>query len=151
MDLQIGVSHRYTLFAAAGSLVGGVVGKMIWRQIGVVDHGRLREARFEAHYAVQWLARAARVFVPPQPDDSHTNLGWDDAVGGFTMHSLKGDVRLGLKFVDLALVVVGHEGNGPEAAFRLGGNADLDARRWLQEQVAERGVDTLGLDSPGAL
>ena len=86
-----------------------------------------------------------------QPDDSHTNFGWDDAVGGFTTHALKGDVRLGLKFVDLALVVVGHEGNGPEAAFRLGGNADLDARRWLQEQVAERGVDTLGLDSPGAL
>jgi hypothetical protein len=45
-------------------------------------------------------------------------------------------------------VVVGREGSGLQAAFGLGGNADVDARRWLHEQVAARGLDTLGLGSP---
>jgi hypothetical protein len=102
MGLQIGVSRRYTLSAAAGSLPEVVVGRTIWRPIGVVDHGRLR-GPLRGHYAVQWLARAACALVPPQLDDNHTNFGWDDAVGGFTTHPLKGDVRLGLKLVDLAL------------------------------------------------
>ena len=74
--------------------------KTIWRPVGLVDHGRLREARFEAHYAVQWLARAARAIVPPQPDDSHSNFGWDDAFGGFMTRALKGDLCLGLKVID---------------------------------------------------
>src|ERR1700687_5123272 len=57
-----------------------------WRPLRGVDHGRLSEARLQAHYAAQWLARAARAFIPPQPDDGHTNLGWDHAFGGFTTH-----------------------------------------------------------------
>src|SRR5438105_12514767 len=46
-----------------------------WRPVGGVDSGRLREARLQAHHAAQWLARAARALVPPQPDDGHTSLG----------------------------------------------------------------------------
>ena len=47
-----------------------------WKPLHGVDQRRLSEARLQAHYAVQWLARAARAYVPPQPDDGHTNLGW---------------------------------------------------------------------------
>ena len=125
-----------------------VVSKMNWRPVGLVDHGRLREARFEVHHAVQWLARAARAYVPPQPDDSHSNFGWDDAFGGFTTHALAGDVRLGLKMIDLALVVANREGDGSEAAFPLRGKADVDARGWLQAQLAARGLNPRGLDAP---
>ena len=51
-----------------------------WREIKDVDRSSLREARLQAHYAVQWLARAARAYVTPAPDDHHTNLGWNDAI-----------------------------------------------------------------------
>ena len=78
-----------------------------WRPISGVDFGGLREARLEAHHAVQWLARAARAFVPPQPDDSHTNLGWDNALDGFVTHPLTGDLRLGLRITPLILVLTG--------------------------------------------
>ena len=67
-----------------------------WRPIGKHDPAKLGKARLHAHYAVQWLARAARAYVPPQPDDSHTNLGWDDALDGFTTHALKGGARVGI-------------------------------------------------------
>jgi hypothetical protein len=30
-------------------------------------------ARLQAHHAAQWLARAARAYVPPQPDDGRTD------------------------------------------------------------------------------
>src|SRR5215471_7967335 len=57
-----------------------------WAPLRGMDQRRLSEARLQAHYAVQWLARAARAYVPPQRDDEHTNLGWDVALGGFTTH-----------------------------------------------------------------
>ena len=43
-----------------------------WVPLRGIDQRRLSEARLQAHYAVQWLARAARAYVPPQPDDEHT-------------------------------------------------------------------------------
>ena len=81
-----------------------------WMPLRGIDQGRLSEARLQAHYAVQWLARAARAYVPPQRDDGHTNLGWDGALGGFTTHPLKDGAWLSLKITDLTLAL--HVGEG---------------------------------------
>jgi hypothetical protein len=43
--------------------------------IGVDEAGPSR-TRVQAHSAVQWLARAARAYIPVRPNDGHTNLGW---------------------------------------------------------------------------
>ena len=59
-----------------------------WRSLASVDFAPLREARMQAYYAAQWLARAARAYIRPAPDDGHTNLGWDDGFDGFTTHPL---------------------------------------------------------------
>jgi len=45
-----------------------------WQKLKGIDRLILREARLQAHYALQWLARAARAYVAPRPDDGHTNL-----------------------------------------------------------------------------
>ena len=63
-----------------------------------------REARLQAHYAVQWLARAARAYAMPRPDDHHTNLGWDDSISGLTTHPLAQGLALGLNVAALRLV-----------------------------------------------
>jgi hypothetical protein len=47
-----------------------------WQPLAALEPRRLREARLFAHFAAQWLARAARTYVAPKSDDSHTNLGW---------------------------------------------------------------------------
>ena len=119
-----------------------------WVQLRGVDRRRLNEARLQAHHAIQWLARAARAYVPPQPDDGHTGLGWDPALGGFTTHPLKDGSWLSLKLIDLTLALHGGEAGAPVQFFSLHGRADTLVRQWLGEQLGARGFDANALDTP---
>jgi hypothetical protein len=105
-----------------------------WRPLRGNDQHRLSAARLQAHHAVQWLARAARAYVPPQPDDGHTNLGWDGTFDGFTTHQLKNGMHLGLKIADLTLVLHGGDGTARVQTFSLNGRTEAQARQWLGEQ-----------------
>lgn len=115
-----------------------------WRPLRGVERSRLSAARRQAHHAVQWLARAARAYIPARPDDSHTNLGWDDRIDGFATHPSKNDMRLGLKLAPLALVVIGDRGD----TLALGGRNDAAARQWLGERLGAMGFDPAKLDAP---
>ncbi len=115
-----------------------------WRPLSGVDFGQLRQARLQAHYALQWLARAARAFVPPQPDDSHTNLGWDDALDGFVTHPLKGDLQLGLRMTELTLVLASPS---VDVSFTLASHTDADARLRLGDLLAAHDLDPARLDA----
>ncbi|HXW24807.1 MAG TPA: hypothetical protein VEK73_08685, partial [Xanthobacteraceae bacterium] len=117
-----------------------------WRPLRGIEQSRLRAARLEAHDAVQWLARAARAFVAPQPDDSHTNLGWDDRLDGFFTHPLTGELRLGLNLAGLRLELYDPQ-SGTES-YSLAGRTDAQARRWLGDQLDARGLDAKKLDAP---
>jgi hypothetical protein len=119
-----------------------------WVPLRGVDQRQLSEARLQAHHAIQWLARAARAYVPPQSDDSHTNLGWNRTLGGFTTHSLKYGVWLSLKITDLSLTLHGDDLNRHVQSFSLDGCPDAQARQWLGEQLDARGLDTHALDVP---
>jgi hypothetical protein len=121
-----------------------------WRRIKGVDRNSLSEARLQAHHAVQWLARAARAYVTPAPDDRHTNLGWNDAIAGFTTHALPRDAALGLVISDLTLALW----DGPAASSMAGaqsidleGCRDADIRAWLGRQLGARGFDPNALDA----
>jgi len=120
------------------------MGGLAWRPLQGVDRSRLREARLQAHYAVQWLARAARAYVAPKADDSHTNLGWDDALGGFTTHSLPDGSRLGLRIADLALALMPSDG----VRLALNGQTEADIRAWLGPHMNAKGLDAHSLDAP---
>ena len=49
------------------------------------------------HRAVQYLATAAKSYVPSRPDDSHTNLGWNGQAMAFSTHDLD-DTGVSLQF-----------------------------------------------------
>jgi hypothetical protein len=119
-----------------------------WVQLRGVDRRRLNEARLQAHHAIQWLARAARAYVPPQSGDGHTSLGWDPAFGGFTTHPLKDGSWLSLKLIDLTLALHGGEAGAPVQSFSLNGRTDALVRQWLGEQLGARGFDAHALDAP---
>jgi len=115
-----------------------------WRLVRGVDFGRLREARLQAHHALQWLARAARAFVPPEPDDTHTNLDWDDALDGFVTHPLDDDLHLGLRITDLTLVLMSAS---VQVSFTLDGRTDAEARLRLGDLLAAHDLDPARLDA----
>jgi hypothetical protein len=113
-----------------------------WRPLRGVDQGALREARLQAHYAAQALARFARAYAPPQPDDGHTSLVWDEALNGFATHPASNGTRLSLNIADLALVVDGGK------SLALNGRTEAQARQWLASELSARGFDPAALDVP---
>lgn len=119
-----------------------------WRPLHPIDPTRLSAARHQAHYAAQWLARTARAFVAPRPDDEHTNLGWEPTITGFTTHPLTDGSLLGLNITELRLVLFDVSGTDVAASFALNGQPDTAARRWLGEQLAARGFEATALDEP---
>jgi hypothetical protein len=125
---------------------GNTMHDAAWAPPSGIDPQQLREARLQAHHALQWLARGARAYVPPQPDDGHTNLGWDRALGGFATYPLKAGMWLSLRLTDLTLGL--HAGEAGALLFPLEGRADAHVRQWLGEQLAARGFDAHALDAP---
>jgi hypothetical protein len=114
-----------------------------WRTLGAFDAARLTAARLQAHRATQWLARAARAYIPARPEDAHTNLGWDDAFGGLLTHPLPDGAMLGLRVADLALAVLGAAGTD---TFALAHRRDTEVRDWLGRLAQQRGLDATKLD-----
>jgi hypothetical protein len=110
----------------------------------------LREARLQAHYAVQWLARAARAHAMPRPDDHHTNLGWDDSISGLTTHPLAQGLALGLNVAALRLVLCEGATTVGAAVIDLQGLRDADIRQCLGGHLSAKGLDAAALDAPSS-
>jgi hypothetical protein len=119
-----------------------------WRPLRPCDPARLSAARQQAHHATQWLARTARAYVPPRPDDGHTSLGWDDAFGGLMSHPLPDSTRLGLRIADLSLALCDADARSPADLFPLAGRCDPDACAWLMGHAGMRNLDPGALDAP---
>ena len=122
--------------------------KLVWRSLSRVDLIRLKEARLQAHHAVQWLARAARAYALPQPDDGHTSLQWDDGLDGFITHPLEDGSRLRLRINSLTLELQSGDKSASVQSLSLNGRSDAQARHWLGEQLGARGFDPKALDAP---
>jgi hypothetical protein len=113
-----------------------------WPQLGTVDPTALVEARLQAHYAVQWLTRAARANLAPRPDDSHTNLGWDDPLGALQSRDLDasdaGPFRFGLRIAPLTLLAT--QGDETLDELTLEGKRDAEAGAWIDQHAAASGL-----------
>jgi|SoiMethySBSTD1v2_1073268.scaffolds.fasta_scaffold123139_2 hypothetical protein len=120
------------------------MGKSLWKPLRTIERHQLTQGRLAAHYAVQWLARAARAYIEPKVDDSHTNLGWDRRLGGVATHPLPDGSRLALRIADLTLLLLGPlDGELP-----LKNRSDADIRAWLGPRLSTKGLDPLALDKP---
>src|SRR3954454_18877816 len=121
-----------------------MAGSLSWQSVPRANFMFLHVARLQAHYAVQWLARSGRAYVPAQTHERHTSLGWDDAFGGLTTHPLPDGSRLGLRIADLTLAFLDHH---PQA-LPLDGRSESEVRTWLGSHVAARNLQAGKLDDP---
>ena len=119
-----------------------------WRPFRDVDRRRLSEGRLQAHYAAQWLARTARAYIPPQPDDSHTSLRWDHDLDGFMTRPWRDHARLSLQIPHLTLALHGGNEPGHTQSLPLAGRTDAEVRHWLGQRLGARGLDQWALDAP---
>lgn len=115
-------------------------------RLGAVAPSGLGEARIQAHYAVQWLSRAARANLPAADDDSHSNLGWDGSTGGLVCHDLVSPddetVRVGLDIGSMRLFISGNYGKSAELL--LAGHGDIEAGAWLDGELHGFGLEAAG-------
>src|SRR5262249_39177679 len=119
-----------------------------WVPLRGINQRQLSEARLQAHYAVQWLARAARAYVPPPPGDEHTNLRLGGALGGFYTPPFKDVAWLSFRIADLTLALHVGEGSTHVQSFSLDGRSDEQAGQWLSEHLGARGLDAHALNAP---
>ncbi len=99
----------------------------------------LAPARAIAHLAAQHLTRGARANLDPQPDDSHSNLGWDSGQQAFLTQPIEGKF-IGLSLSPLTLFLL----NGAQmtATLTLDNKTDAEVRSWLDERLTEAGLKT---------
>lgn len=94
------------------------------------------------HRAAQYLATAAKSFIPPKPDDSHTNLGWDPQSRSISTHGLNDQgLILSLQLSNFQLQWI--QINSILETLDLDGQTHREIKGWLSKSAVE-----IGLSSP---
>lgn len=106
---------------------------------GAVDPKELGDARLYAHYALQWLARLSRAYLPIQPDDSHTALKWIPSDNVFLTQSLDNGYSFGLILSQLTLFCSGRQNYYEE--FPLDGCTDAEIGLWVKNIISDLKLD----------
>ncbi|MEP0189895.1 MAG: hypothetical protein ABJP70_00515 [Erythrobacter sp.] len=102
-----------------------------------IDPLALSGARSLAHRAAQHLTALARANLPAQPDDSHSNLGWDANRGALVTHEMSGK-QMGLVLEKMVLFF--KDSSGPSTELELNGQTDSQASHWTDETAKALGL-----------
>ncbi len=102
----------------------------------------LSDARLQLHHAAQLATATGISYLPAQPDDSHTNLEWIEALRALAGHVIPAPqpFRAVVQPADLSLSIVGEDGQIVTSKL-LNGQTMNDAADWLRARIAERGAD----------
>lgn len=103
-----------------------------------IPPSELGEARAIAHQAAQLLTRAARANLPAEPDDSHSNLGWQPQQEMFWSRPLpgsEGPCFIAMSFAPLALHAF--SGGSARDSLDLHGVSVSTAGEWLDGQLGQ--------------
>jgi hypothetical protein len=113
-----------------------------WAEIGTIDPKTLVEARLQAHHAVQWLTKAARANLAPEPDDGQSSFLWDATLDALTCRALEspggGEVRFALALAPMRLVLV--QEDAPADELMLDGKRDAEAGAWIDGHATSLGL-----------
>lgn len=113
-----------------------------WTAIDPARASKLADVRLQFHHAAQFSAALGSSYLPPQLDDSHTNLGWDRSRGALISHGVRtssGTVRVGSRPADLTLLVLRDE--TPDLLIPLDGSTVQQAGEDLREALISTGLD----------
>lgn len=113
-----------------------------WRPVDPQRGPDLVDARLQLHHAAQLATALGISFLPAQPDDSHTNLEWIDAIGALASKPAGSPaIRLAARAQPFAILVL-DSGANVLATYLLDGQTVDDAAQWIRGQLAEYGFDS---------
>src|ERR1041384_748251 len=121
-------------------------------RLGKLLPTELRDARIQLHWAAQVLSAAADGWLPPRPDDSHTNMAWLAEPGALLGNAMPSGLRLTLALHDFELRAL-HD-DSQVAALALNGRTLAEAMHWADAQIAameggpSRGIRARDYDMP---
>ena len=101
-----------------------------WLPLGTVSVADLVNAKLQLHWAAQIVSAFGNSLLETQPDDSQSNLGWNDSLGALCSHSLSEGWTVGIRFSDLTLLFLASH-NTIYSEFRLPGQTLHQAFEWL--------------------
>ena len=104
----------------------------------------LAKARAIAHRVVQLLSLAARANLAPQPDDSHSNLGWNREFRRFSSHPIMAAGQSLFVTAGIWPLSLGLNRGGDSADLPLNGVSHADASAWLDAQLERNGLRPAG-------
>ena len=81
----------------------------------------LSDARLQAHHAAQFATAAGISYLPPEADDSQTNLEWLPELGALASHVIPGPspFRIAVRVSDLTLLALSGHPEGSEGPHPL--------------------------------
>lgn len=119
----------------------------MWQKLEAIDPRRFEPAEQQLHWAAQFIAMAGQSYLPPQPDDRHTNMGWEagtQRICGRILRQEGVNVQVGIDVPGFRLMLM--EENGQQlAATPLEGRTREELRQWLEVQLAHLGMPALPL------
>jgi hypothetical protein len=121
-----------------------------WQQLGTASPASVKEARLNAHYAVQVASAIGNTLLRPLPENSHTNLEWLKERRMLAGQPTDDHVRMrgAVKVQDLTLALLDRD-NSVMGETELEGMTLEDATRWLCERVGKaKGKDPVELKRP---
>ena len=110
--------------------------------MGNIDPKSLIEARFQLHYAVQFMAAVGNFLTEPKPDISHASLMWNPELNLFVsgMVATKKPFQVALEPVSLTSLILNAQGE-KLAEFSLGQKTMAQGMSWLKTEIAQLGAD----------
>ena len=96
----------------------------------------------QLHHAAQLVTAAGISFLPPRPDDSHTNLEWIASLGALASGVIPTGkpFRVAVRPAGLLLMLLDGDAREVTAA-PLNGQTLDGAAEWLKQAIAPRGAD----------
>jgi hypothetical protein len=107
-----------------------------WQVTGEPAPDELMEARLQLHWAAQILCAAADAMLEHQPNDSHSNLGWDETLQALTTHVSPFGLFAALRPADLSIMLADQTGMVIDH-FKLDGCTIQDGLEWLEGLATE--------------
>lgn len=120
---------------------------MSWQSLKAIDPRLFEPAEQQLHWAAQFIAMAGQSYLPAQPDDSHTDMGWEAGtrrICGRILRQEGVNVQVGIDVPGFRLMLM--EENGQQlAATPLEERTREELRQWLEVQLAHLGMPALPL------